>query len=693
MKSTLGHLILLMIMLCVSALVFADHHGMTLEDISKLQSVRAAELSPDGELIAFTRSRPREPYEDEDGAAWTELYLMSRGGEPRPFVTGEVSVSGLAWSADSRTLFYTAKRNKDENKAIYRIPVDGGESRHLASFDTDIGAFEVNSDESMVAFLAKEKKPDHVEKLGKKGFKAKVYEEDIQFTRLWTLDLTDDEAEPVMLPIEGHVNSMDLNPAGDLLLLQVSPSSLIDDVYMLLSLQVVDLEGNTTASWETSGKMGKAIWTDGGNGVAFIGANDLNDPRAGAVFSGDLSGELTKLVENNDSHIIDLEWADGRLYLLEHQGLESRVTSQVIGKSSSSTLVDYGNGIQTSISVSNGGQLLAITDTANHPREIYTLDRRRYVRQTVSNDWLADRAMGRQEAFEYKAADGLDLQGVLVYPVDYVEGQRYPMIAFIHGGPEAHRSNGWNTGYSQTVQVAAAQGYVSFIPNYRGSTGRGVEFSKLDQHAYADPEFSDIVDGKLALVENGLVDTDRVGITGGSYGGYATAWSATKLSEHYAAGVMFVGISNQLSKFGTTDIPNEMFLVHSRAWPWDDYQWMLETSPIYHVKKAKTPLLIMHGDSDTRVHPSQSMELYRYLKVLGQAPVRLVLYPGEGHGNRKAAAQLDYSMRLMRWMDHYLKGEGGEPPEYDLKHNEALEALEKSDEETEESADEETTDD
>lgn len=81
----------------------------------------------------------------------------------------------------------------------------------------------------------------------------------------------------------------------------------------------------------------------------------------------------------------------------------------------------------------------------------------------------------------------------------------------------------------------------------------------------------------------------------------------------------------------------------------------------------------MHGEADTRVHPSQSMEMYRYLKTLGNAPVRLVLYPGEGHGNRKAAAQLDYSMRLMRWMDHYLKGKGGNPPPYDLKHEEKLE--------------------
>ena len=119
---------------------------------------------------------------------------------------------------------------------------------------------------------------------------------------------------------------------------------------------------------------------------------------------------------------------------------------------------------------------------------------------------------------------------------------------------------------------------------------------------------------------------------------------------------MFVGISNQISKFGTTDIPYEMYNVHSRAWPWDDWQKMLEVSPIYHVDKANTPLLIMHGAEDTRVAPSQSYELYRSMKVRKpDVPVRLVLYPGEGHGNSKAAARYDYNLRMMRWFDTYLK--------------------------------------
>ena len=187
-----------------------------------------------------------------------------------------------------------------------------------------------------------------------------------------------------------------------------------------------------------------------------------------------------------------------------------------------------------------------------------------------------------------------------------------------------------------------------------------------------------MVDLKNHLVNIGLVNEKKVGITGGSYGGYASAWGATKLTKHFAASVMFVGISNQLSKFGTTDISNEMNLVHARSYPWDKWQWYLERSPIYWVEQSETPLLIMHGKADPRVHPAQSMEMYRYMKVRGKT-VRLVYYPGEGHGNKRAAAKYDYSLRLMRWMDNYLKHDNKPMPVHDLPHAANLTAKKSAD--------------
>ncbi|MBK8179806.1 MAG: S9 family peptidase [Planctomycetes bacterium] len=213
-----------------------------------------------------------------------------------------------------------------------------------------------------------------------------------------------------------------------------------------------------------------------------------------------------------------------------------------------------------------------------------------------------------------------------------------------------------------------------FHVNYRGSTGRGVEFAKSSQGDAAGKEFDDLVDAADHLIATGLVDPKKVGVTGGSYGGYATAWLSTKHTERFAAGVMFVGISDKISKVGTTDIADEEYLVHARKRPWEDWQHLLERSPIYHAEKSRTPLLILHGKDDPRVNPGQSRELYRHLKMHGKTPVRLVLYPGEGHGNRKAASRYDYNLRMLQWFEHYLQGPGGEMPPHEIDYTETLAA-------------------
>ena len=153
---------------------------------------------------------------------------------------------------------------------------------------------------------------------------------------------------------------------------------------------------------------------------------------------------------------------------------------------------------------------------------------------------------------------------------------------------------------------------------------------------------------------------------------------------------MFVGISDLVSKAGTTDIPEEIFLVHHRKRVWDEWRFFRERSPVYHVDNARTPLLILHGRDDTRIPASQSLELYRLLKTVGQTPVRLILYPGEGHGNRRAASRYDYHLRALRWMEHYLKGPGGDLPPLKIDYGqEKKDDGEKEEEQAQEQAAEE----
>lgn len=660
----------------VTAASESDPSVLSLEDLTRIKSLRDAEISPDGKKVAFTRSNPRKVYVDDDGSSWTELFVADLKGDTRPFITGKVNISSIQWSADNKKVYFLSKRGDDKFTSLYAIPVDGGEAQKVVEHGNSIAGYALARDGKSMIFWAKDKRDKHKEKLAKKGFKAEVYEEDRESTKLWLLPLHDKTQDATPLYSDTHVIQAKFS-SNNTVLVKQAPTSLIDDSYMQSGLVNISLDGKVLAKVEHVGKLGQFEASPKGDKVAIIGTNDIHDPATGRLFVADLkTGKLTNILPDFDGHVRDIQWlSKSTIGFVAHQGTGSFWASK---KATDTTpkykVLSKDDSIVNKASVdADGDNAVFLIHKPSHPTELYTAGKRkRFKRLTDSNPWLADKTLARQESIKYTARDGVEVEGILVHPLNN-QGNA-PLIVYVHGGPESHLSNGWVSRYSSPVHYAASKGYAAFFPNYRGSTGRGVEFSQMGQGKYAAGEFDDIVDGKEYLVKTGLVDRSKVGITGGSYGGYASAWGATALTEHYAASVMFVGISNQLSKFGTTDIPNEMYNVHARSWPWEKWQWMLERSPIYHVEKAKTPILIMHGKNDTRVHPSQSMELYRYLKTLGKVPVRLVFYPGEGHGNRKTGAQLDYSIRLMRWMDNYLLGDGEEMPAYEVDHASNLEA-------------------
>jgi dipeptidyl aminopeptidase/acylaminoacyl peptidase len=268
---------------------------------------------------------------------------------------------------------------------------------------------------------------------------------------------------------------------------------------------------------------------------------------------------------------------------------------------------------------------------------------------------MADRILGNQKVIKYKARDGMEVEGILIYPVNYDTKKRYPLIVYVHGGPESHYSNGWISSSTRPGQVMAGKGYVVFYPNYRASTGYGVDFSL---EGYGDPagkEFDDIADGIEYLIKEGIADPERVGMAGGSYGGYASAWFATYYTKYVKAVCVAVGISNLISKRGTTDIPYEVLYVHFGKKLEDMWDLSLKRSPIYWAHQSRTAVLIYGGANDTRVHPSQSIELYRRLKMNNHPAVRLVQYPGEKHGNKNQPAIIDFLYRQILWFDWYVK--------------------------------------
>ena len=654
--------------------IFAKLQPITLKQTVETAHVDSTKISPNGKHIAYTKVVPRETYKDDDGKPYAELHISDIQGHSRRFITGKQNVNKIAWGAGSRFIYFITKRNKDTHAGIYRIAVDGGEAEKVVTAGADIAEFTVNADESKLVYLAQPKTDKSEEKVKVKGFKAKVYEESKKITNAYLVDLNNKKLPHSKLEIDDHILSALYHPKNDQILFRVAPSALVDDKYVASQYRIYNQSGKLLNSIKTEGKLGNASWSNDGQYIALIGAENINDPSAGRlIIAKSSNGKIINSMEDYPGHVKALQWlSDYQLAYLGHVGTQSEVAVLNLDSGSVTPMLQNTNEVISDINADSSGKiLLGIGSSDSHPKEVVHLTNNKVKRLTNVNPWLKSIEMPKQETVNYKARDGIDLQGVLIYPGNYKKRKRYPLIMMVHGGPESHVSDGWLDKYSYPIKYAAANGFAVFLPNYRGSTGRGVAFSKLGQADYAGGEFNDLVDAITHLSNMGVVDKKRVGITGGSYGGYASAWAATALSEHFAASVMFVGISNQLSKFGTTDIPKEMHNVHARNYPWEKWQWMLERSPIYHTDKAKTPILIMHGDSDTRVHPSQSMELYRYIKTRTDTPVRLVFYPDEGHGNKKTAAQLDYSMRLMRWMEFYLKGnkKKGEKPEYKIDHS------------------------
>ncbi|GHA33793.1 prolyl oligopeptidase [Salinimicrobium marinum] len=635
---------------------------LTPEDVAKLEYISNAIISEDGDHIAYQLLVPTDPTV-ENAPAKNHLYVYDRTAGTSTALVTDFSAGNIKFKPGSSSITFTARREGDKMTALYEITPSGGEPKKLYEFEGSISSYDWHPNKNQLAFISQKSK-EKTE--GELPYKPEIYETELQNNSGFMVDLN--SQDPKELEVDGHVSALQWSPEGKNLAVSAAPSSLVDDFYTSQRIYIVDANtGKVTAEVDHKAKLGMLAWSPDGKRLAFIAGADQHDPIDGSIFISEITGGSPVILQRDFTGKFEsLSWVDNKtMAFLASEGVYSSLGRLNLNGKLERTYENKDLNI-IRFSASDNNTLALVANAAQHPNELFVMNAKGKSpeRITTSNSWLEEKQMGRQERISYKASDGMEIEGILIHPLN--SSGKIPLITVVHGGPEAHYDNGWLTGYNMPGQVGAGQGYAVFYPNYRGSTGRGVEFSMTSQGDPAGKEFDDIIDGIDFLIENHNVDRDKVGVTGGSYGGYATAWMSTRHTERFAAGVMSVGISNNISKWGTSDIPEEMFLVHSRKRIWDDYQFYLERSPIYYADQANTPLLILHGKEDTRVDPGQSYELYRHIKTRTDTPVRLVLYPGEGHGNRNSTARYDYNLRMMRWFDTYLKENNREVPETSL---------------------------
>ncbi|MEJ2594457.1 MAG: prolyl oligopeptidase family serine peptidase [bacterium] len=432
---------------------------------------------------------------------------------------------------------------------------------------------------------------------------------------------------------------------------------------MFRKIKILDLSsGEVVYEIGNTGKLGNYVFSPDASKLAFAAALNMNDNAVSQVYTYNLETESIKnhTPAEFKGHMSWVGWRNNKeLLFYSGEGVYPKLSIMPIKKDKRSVILDAettGIIFGQPLFSSSCKNFIFAGSTPYDASNIYSWNGKDNLEKiTDINPQLSKKSFGKQEIIRYKARDGMEIEGLLIKPVGFDNDKKYPLILYVHGGPESHHNNGWLSRYSTPGQVMAGKGYLVAYLNYRASTGYGVDFAMEGFMDPAGKEFDDLADGIDYLVNEKGADKERVGMAGGSYGGYAAAWFATYYTRYVKAVCMFVGVSNLISKRGTTDIAYEEQYVHSGK-PLEE-QWLmnLERSPVFWAHQSKTATLIYGGAADPRVHPTQSLELYRRMKMNGHPAVRLVQYPGEGHGNRKQVGRIDVLYRQIAWFDWYVK--------------------------------------
>jgi dipeptidyl aminopeptidase/acylaminoacyl peptidase len=655
------------------------------KDLLNTRSCSGAVISPDGKWIAYTVSVPRKAGE-KPGSSYGELYLVStRTRQVKPFITGKVSIRSLQWSPDSTRIAFTTRRGEKAKNQVWIISAYGGEAAQVTHSKTGAGSFKWHPVQNKIAYIAAEPASKKEKKLKDKGYDFIYFEENLKHNNLYLLDLDKEDAKPKQLTKGVTVRSFEFSPDGKKIAAAIIKKNLVDHDYMFKKVYLLDVEsGKLEQLTDNPGKLGGFRFSPDGDRLVYTAAFDRKDNSVSQVYVLDIKTKKAKNLTIPDfrGHVSWAQWKDAKTVLyMAGEGVWPTLSLVPAAGGDRKVILDAKTTGVTfrRVSFSKDFKHAAFVGSSPQvPGELFywKTGQKTVTRMTDGNPWLKDRKLGKQEVIRYKARDGMEIEGILIYPVDYKEGRTYPLIVVVHGGPESHYSNSWMTRYSSPGQVLAGKGYAVFYPNYRASTGYGVKFALEGFKDPAGKEFDDVADGIDFLVKEGTADKDRVGLGGGSYGGYAAAWFASYYTKKVRAVCMFVGISDLISKRGTTDIPYEDMYVHTGMELEKSWEFQLKRSPIYYAHQSKSAVLILGGASDTRVHPSQSLEFYRRLKMNHHPATRLVQYPGEGHGNRKQPGRIDVMHRILQWYDWYVMNKkpiDGPMPPLDISEHYGLE--------------------
>ena len=661
----------------------------TFDDVLSIKGIQGATISPDGKWVIYG---VREWVSEKDTMeSRTHVWKVATDGHSpaRQITFGDKGESQAQFSPDGKFISFVSARGSAEAKSqIYVMSLEGGEAWKLTDAKENVSSYSWAPDASRVAFVTTDPRSAAEEADIKKRDDERVFEGDFRFQHVWIADVSSKEmtriTEGTAWTVQGQPS---WSPDGKQFAFGAATTPMLRDnrrdVYIATIAQASGRTGQQ-ASGPTGqqariekistnwGNDGSPRWSQDGATIAWVGEPNttaaLPDGTASSVVMQqrlmlyDVKAKTIKdtLTPAFDSEAGNPVWTNEGKRVMFVTGKraynEAFAYDLTSGAYSQLTQKRTINGT----SISKDGRTIALTmDAPDSATEIYVTDPSfaNLKRLTNTNPQLAEVQQGETEVITWKSSDGVEIEGVLLKPVGFQSGRKYPTLVVAHGGPAGAYVNGFRLGGLEGGQVWAGKGWAVFYPNPRGSSNYGQKTLAANVNDWGGGDFKDIMTGVDALVARGIADPDKLAHVGWSYGGYMTAWTITQTTR-YKVAMVGAGLTNMWSMYGTNDIPSVLIAYFGGIPNKQTLPLYLDRSAMSHIDKVTTPTLILHGANDERVPTGQAYELYRGLKDRGKA-TELVFYPREGHGFTEYYHQKDRMQRIYDWVSKYTLGPGG----------------------------------
>jgi dipeptidyl aminopeptidase/acylaminoacyl peptidase len=644
-------------------------HGMTLDDLARLVRVGAPQISPDGKWIAYTVSH----VDTGEDKSVTDLWMVSWDGtqdiqQTFGLATAEgASVGSPRWSPDGRYLAFTSDRpGPAKGSQVWVLDRRGGEAQQLTNVKEDLGDYRWSPDSKQLLLTLRAKDEPEPEKGAKpKPPKPIVidryhFKQDIEGyltdkrDHLFLFDIATKKLSKLTGDDRYEEHAAEWSPDGRSIAFISNHDAPDPDRTANDDVFVVDAKPGsaprklTTFSGEDGGPL---AWSPDSKQVAYRQglAPGYTAYRATRLAVVSAEGGPAKLVSNSvDNNVGPGVFSqDGKSLLTTISDDQVEYVAEVPLTGEKARRLTEETGAAGSLAQA-ACHVALLWSTDELSPEIYALEAGKLRKLTSHNDALVGQlALAPAENISAKSKDGTEVHGLLTMPLGYKSGTMAPMLLFIHGGPTAQDEHR----FTIDRQLFATHGYAVLNVNYRGSTGRGHEYSETIAADWGDKEVADLLAVVDAAIATGRIDKDKMVIGGWSYGGILTDYMIASTTEFKAAS-SGAGTGNLFGMYGI----DEYILQYDNELgpPWKNPELYIKLSyPFFHVERIKTPTLFMGGDKDFNVSLAGGEQMYQALKSVG-VPAELIVYPGQFHGFTRPSFIVDRYQRWFDWYDKYL---------------------------------------